>query len=85
VNRTRAKCFIATKVVDWPLIQYVVDEAYDADIKHFVIFARHHRILFDRQIELENVLRGLLSLSFDGGNARRSRTNILRASASERR
>jgi len=48
-------------VVDRPLIQYVVDEARDAGIEHFIfVTGRNKHIIedhFDRQIELENSLR----------------------------
>ena len=48
-------------VVDRPLIQYVVDEAREAGIEHFIfVTGRNKHIIedhFDRQIELENTLR----------------------------
>ena len=48
-------------VVDRPLIQYVVDEAREAGIEHFIfVTGRNKRIIedhFDRQIELECALR----------------------------
>jgi len=47
-------------VVDRPLIQYVVDEAREAGIEHFIfVTGRNKRIIedhFDRQIELECTL-----------------------------
>ena len=47
-------------VVDRPLIQYVVDEAREAGIEHFIfVTGRNKHIIedhFDRQIELENTL-----------------------------
>jgi UTP--glucose-1-phosphate uridylyltransferase len=47
-------------VVDRPLIQYVVDEARDAGIEHFIfVTGRNKHIIedhFDRQIELESTL-----------------------------
>jgi UTP--glucose-1-phosphate uridylyltransferase len=49
-------------VVDRPLIQYVVDEAREAGIEHFIfVTGRNKHIIedhFDRQIELESTLRG---------------------------
>ena len=49
-------------VVDRPLIQYVVDEARDAGIEHFIfVTGRNKHIIedhFDRQVELESTLRG---------------------------
>jgi UTP--glucose-1-phosphate uridylyltransferase len=48
-------------VVDRPLIQYVVDEAREAGIEHFIfVTGRNKHIIedhFDRQVELENALR----------------------------
>jgi UTP--glucose-1-phosphate uridylyltransferase len=48
-------------VVDRPLIQYVVDEAREAGIEHFIfVTGRNKHIIedhFDRQVELETVLR----------------------------
>jgi UTP--glucose-1-phosphate uridylyltransferase len=48
-------------VVDRPLIQYVVDEAKEAGIEHFIfVTGRNKHIIedhFDRQVELENALR----------------------------
>jgi UTP--glucose-1-phosphate uridylyltransferase len=47
-------------VVDRPLIQYVVDEAREADIEHFIfVTGRNKSVIedhFDRQFELEQVL-----------------------------
>src|SRR5580658_11186952 len=47
-------------VVDRPLIQYVVDEAREAGIEHFIfVTGRNKHIIedhFDRQIELESTL-----------------------------
>jgi UTP--glucose-1-phosphate uridylyltransferase len=47
-------------VVDRPVIQYVVDEARDAGIEHFIfVTGRNKSIIedhFDRQVELEEVL-----------------------------
>src|SRR3984885_6246341 len=49
-------------VVDRPLIQYVVDEAREAGIEHFIfVTGRNKHIIedhFDRQVELESTLRG---------------------------
>ena len=49
-------------IVDRPLIQYVVDEAREAGIEHFVfVTGRNKHIIedhFDRQVELEHTLRG---------------------------
>jgi UTP--glucose-1-phosphate uridylyltransferase len=49
-------------VVDRPLIQYVVDEAREAGIEHFIfVTGRNKHIIedhFDRQVELETALRG---------------------------
>jgi len=49
-------------VVDRPLIQYVVDEAREAGIEHFIfVTGRNKHIIedhFDRQVELETTLRG---------------------------
>jgi len=49
-------------VVDRPLIQYVVDEAREAGIEHFIfVTGRNKHIIedhFDRQVELEATLRG---------------------------
>ena len=48
-------------VVDRPLIQYVVDEAREAGIEHFIfVTGRNKHIIedhFDRQVELETALR----------------------------
>src|SRR5580704_15387336 len=48
-------------VVDRPLIQYVVDEARQAGIKHFIFVTRRNKHIiednFDRQVELETALR----------------------------
>jgi UTP--glucose-1-phosphate uridylyltransferase len=48
-------------VVDRPLIQYVVDEARQAGIEHFIfVTGRNKHIIedhFDRQVELETALR----------------------------
>ncbi len=47
-------------VVDRPLIQYVVDEAREAGIEHFIfVTGRNKHIIedhFDRQFELESTL-----------------------------
>jgi len=49
-------------VVDRPLIQYVVDEAREAGIEHFIfVTGRNKHIIedhFDRQVELETTLQG---------------------------
>src|ERR1700733_6645598 len=49
-------------VVDRPLIQYVVDEAREAGIEHFIfVTGRNKHIIedhFDRHVELESTLRG---------------------------
>src|SRR4029078_13300303 len=48
-------------VVDRPLIQYVVDEAREAGIEHFIfVTGRNKGVIedhFDRQVELEMTLR----------------------------
>ena len=48
-------------VVDRPLIQYVVDEAREAGIEHFIfVTGRNKHIIedhFDRQVELETTLQ----------------------------
>src|SRR5471032_1095358 len=48
-------------VVDRPLIQYVVDEAREAGIEHFIfVTGRNKSVIedhFDRQFELEMTLR----------------------------
>jgi UTP--glucose-1-phosphate uridylyltransferase len=49
-------------VVDRPLVQYVVDEAREAGIEHFIfVTGRNKHIIedhFDRQVELEHTLQG---------------------------
>ena len=49
-------------MVDRPLVQYVVDEAREAGIEHFIfVTGRNKHIIedhFDRQIELEHTLQG---------------------------
>jgi UTP--glucose-1-phosphate uridylyltransferase len=49
-------------VVDRPVIQHVVDEAREAGIEHFIfVTGRNKHVIedhFDRQVELEDTLRG---------------------------
>src|ERR1017187_5443295 len=48
-------------IVDRPLIQYVVDEAREAGIEHFIFVTGRNKAViedhFDRQFELEMTLR----------------------------
>jgi UTP--glucose-1-phosphate uridylyltransferase len=62
LQATKAMSKEMLPVVDRPLIQYVVDEARDAGIEHFIfVTGRNKHIIedhFDRQVELESTLHG---------------------------